>query len=96
MNICLLHSRRYLSAFIFIGVLAASACSSTLSDATSTASAKPGATEVGYVSLNANKTPNGRRLASPAKLVSPAEKAGPLKAVQTAYFGNATYICSPS
>ncbi|WP_394888635.1 hypothetical protein ACG873_25930 [Mesorhizobium sp. AaZ16] len=96
MNIRLLHGRRYFSAVILIGALTASGCSSTLPDAISMASAKPGTTEVGYGALNPNKAPKKHRLASTAELNSPAEDVRPMKAVQTAYFGNATYICSPS
>lgn len=87
----LLPSRRYSSyAILFIGVLAASACSSTLPDATKTTSVNRNKVDVAYSAPNLSRVPKPHGPASVMK------KVPPYKATQTAYFGTAPHICSPS
>lgn len=82
--------RRLSHTVLFIGILAASACSSTLPDATKTTSVKRTTVEVAY------SAPNLNRVANPRGPASAARKDSPHKVTQTAYFGAAPHICSPS
>lgn len=82
--------RRLSHTALFIGILAASACSSTLPDATKTTSVKRNKVDVAY------SAPNLDRVAKPHGPASAAQKDTRYKVTQTAYFGAAPHICSPS